>query len=228
MAKTDIVKSERFANEFEYLQVLINSKQIPCVSVEQAFTIAQYGKELGFSTMASFSYIINLKGKLSLTASAIRALLLREGITWETVYDGAYLYNDGSVYDVGHIKKNPESGVEIAVIDRITKIKFTRYIKTPIGYKEVVEYGSFQITIANKAGLIKEGSAWANYPANMLYARAFTNGANRIASDVLLGFYSTDTISDVVGVSEDEVVRDAKGTIISIKPDVIDISAEQE
>jgi hypothetical protein len=225
MAKNEIVRSDRFNNEFELLQILIDSKQIPCSNVEQAFAIARWGQRLGFSEMASFNYIINLKGKLSLTAAAIRALLIREGIIWETVVDGAFLYNDGSIYEVGHIKVNPDTGKEISVIDRITKIKFTRYIKTPMGFKEVVEFGTFQLTTANKAGLIKDGSAWANYPSNMLYARAFTNGANRIASDVLLGFYSTDTISDVVGVDESQVVRDNKGTIMSIKEDgVIDIS----
>ena len=55
-------------NEMEQLQLLIDSKALPSniKTIEQAFTIAQYGKELGLKVMQSFHQIYSIQGISSL------------------------------------------------------------------------------------------------------------------------------------------------------------------
>ncbi|HEY9658684.1 MAG TPA: hypothetical protein V6C65_09550, partial [Allocoleopsis sp.] len=82
-----------------FLQSLIDSKKLPThiKTVEEAFTIAQMGKELGFPTMQSFHYIIPIQGRLSLSAKAIGALLRKGGVTYKTIEDGLFVYQDGKL-----------------------------------------------------------------------------------------------------------------------------------
>ena len=79
-----------------FLATLIESKQLPThiKTVEQAFTIAQMGKELGFPTMQAFHYIIPIQGKLSLSAKATNALLRKGGIKFVTMEDGVWTYKN--------------------------------------------------------------------------------------------------------------------------------------
>ena len=60
------------------------------------------------------------------------------------------------------------------------------------------ELGSITFTIeqARKAGLIRGGSAWANYPARMLWQRASSYVISDFAPAVALGIASTDEIPE--------------------------------
>lgn len=104
-----------------FLLTLIESKKLPAhvKSVEDAFTIAQMGKELGFPAMQAFHYIIPIQGRLSLSAKAIGALLRKGGVKYTTTEDGVYVYKNGETSDF--IKEGDEKP-----IDRRTTIVFER------------------------------------------------------------------------------------------------------
>ena len=52
-----------------------------------------------------------------------------------------------------------------------------------------VEEVSYTIGDAKKAGLVKQDSGWTKFPADMLYARAFSRLARRLFSDVIGNAY---------------------------------------
>lgn len=188
-------------NQQEFLQTLVESKKLPAhvKSVEDAFTIAQMGKELGFPTMQAFHYIVPIQGKLSLSAKAIGAILRRGGIKFKTIEDGVYVYPDSET----------TTYAKEGAIDRRTTIVFTRD-----GEEEAV---SFCWSDATAMGLITKDN-WKKMAKEMLWARCLSKGANRVAADMLLGLYSTDELFDSFDVSESSVKRDEDGTIISIDP----------
>lgn len=185
-----------------FLATLIESKQLPVhiKTVEQAFTIAQMGKELGFPTMQAFHYIIPIQGKLSLSAKATNALLRKGGVKFYTKEDGVYVYKDGSVSDVRKdIAENP--------MDRRTTIVFIR--------DGIEETCSFTWTDATGQGLNTKDN-WKRMPKEMLYARCLAKGANRVGSDLLLGLYMTEELTDSFNIPEIAVKRNEDGTIKEI------------
>lgn len=108
-------------NQAEVLQHLIKSKVLPesVKTVETAYAIATFGKELGFSLMQSFSHIVLVNGKPTVSAVACNALMQTHGILVETIYDGHYYYADGSYH---YTKK----GGDEKPLDRVTTLKVTR------------------------------------------------------------------------------------------------------
>ena len=69
------------------LMKLIKSKQLPgnIRTIEEAFTIAKMGRELGFPIMSAFHNIISIQGKLTLTAKGQNGLMRKAGITMECI-----------------------------------------------------------------------------------------------------------------------------------------------
>lgn len=192
-----------------FLQTLIDSKQLPTHvrTVEQAFTIAQMGKELGFATMQAFHYIIPIQGKLSLSAKATGALLRKGGVKFYTKEDGVYVYPDGSTDTISPKLDGTKP------VDQRTTIIFVRD-----GMEEVC---SFSWKDADKQGLSTKDN-WKRMPKEMLYARCLAKGANRIGADLLLGLYTAEEMADTF-LREDQVKRNEDGTIA----EVIDITATE-
>lgn len=192
----------------DFLQNMIDSGQLPAYikKVETAFTIASYGKELGFNVMTSFNYIISIQGKLTLSAKAKQAILRRNGVTWRTVEDFVYLYADGSIEE-RKITKKDKDGNDIKIEDIRTSIEMTR--------DGITEVFRFYWSDAIKAGLT-EKSVWKQYGKYMSWSRCFTGLADRVASDLMLGFYSTEEMTDVYGMDESNIVRNEKGEILNI------------
>jgi hypothetical protein len=192
-----------------FLQTLIDSKKLPIhiKSVQEAFTIAQMGKELGFATMQAFHYIIPIQGKLSLTAKAIGALLRKGGIKFYTKEDGVYVYPDGST---DNMAPKPDG---TKPIDRRTTIIFMRD-----GIEEVC---SFTWKDAESQGLTTKDN-YKRMPKEMLYARCLGKGANRIGADLLLGLYTAEEMADTF-LKESDVRRNEDGTIA----EVIDTTATE-
>jgi len=186
----------------KFLQTLIDSKKLPShiKSVEDAFTIAQMGKELGFATMQSFHYIIPIQGRLSLSAKAIGALLRKGGIQFQTTEDGVWVYRDGTT------ALSPKEG-DVKPVDRRTTIRFVR-----AGMEEMC---AFTWKDAEGQGLTTKDN-WKRMPREMLWARALSKGANRIGADLLLGLYNTDELADAFNVSETQIIREEDGTIKTI------------
>lgn len=93
---SDLIKTTDPVELKQFLGTLIESKKLPShiKTVEDAFTIAQMGKELGFATMQAFHYIIPIQGKLSLSAKALGALLRKGGVKFVTLEDGVYTYKN--------------------------------------------------------------------------------------------------------------------------------------
>ena len=193
------VSQDDFKN---FLETLIKSKQLPVhiKSVEEAYTVAQMGRELGFPTMQSFHYIIPIQGKLSLSAKATGALLRKGGVSYQTLEDGVWVYADGSV------SLNPKPGAEKA-IDQRTTILFVR--------NGVEERCSFSWRDAEKQGLTTKDN-WKRMPKEMLFARCLAKGANRIGADLLLGLYVVEELADSFSISEKHIQRNEDGSIASI------------
>lgn len=192
-----------------FLQTLIDSKKLPIhiKTVEDAFTIAQMGKELGFPTMQAFHYIIPIQGRLSLSAKALGALLRKGGVKYITKEDGIYVYGDGST-DVIAPKVDGTRPV-----DRRTTIEFHR--------DGLVEICSFTWKDAEGQGLTTKDN-WKRMAKEMLFARCLAKGANRIGPDLLLGLYTTEEMVDTF-LKESDVRRNEDGTIA----EVINITATE-
>jgi len=194
-----VQKSEQELKSF--LTKLIDSKKLPAhiKNVDEAFTIAQMGKELGFATMQAFHYIIPIQGRLSLSAKAIGALLRKGGIEFITTEDGVMIYP-------GDTTVKPEDST-IKPIDQRTTIKFIR-----AGLEEIC---SFTWNDAKKQGLTTKDN-WIRMPKEMLYARCLAKGANRIGADFLLGLYTVEELADTFNISETQIRRNDDGSIKEI------------
>lgn len=200
MENNEVMKTETDLSKF--LTTLIDSKKLPAhiKNVEEAFTIAQMGKELGFATMQAFHYIIPIQGRLSLSAKAIGALLRKGGIKFYTKEDGIYVFPDGST-DVIAVK---DDGTK--PYDRRTTIVFTR--------DGMNEECSFTWRDAEGQGLTTKDN-WKRMPREMLYARCLAKGANRIGADMLLGLYTAEEMADTF-LNESQVKRNEDGTISEV------------
>lgn len=191
--------------QIAFLQTLIDSKKLPAhiKTVEEAFTISQMGKELGFPTMQAFHYIIPIQGRLSLSAKALGALLRKGGVAFVTVEDGVYTYQGKTE------PKTPDQKPD----GRRTTIKFIRG-----GLEELT---TFTWKDATDQGLTTKDN-WKRMPKEMLWARCISKGANRIGPDLLLGLYTVEEMADTF-LSENQVKRNEDGSIAEI----IDITATQ-
>ena len=200
MENNQVIKTE--ADLSKFLLTLIDSKKLPShiKTVEEAFTIAQMGKELGFATMQAFHYIIPIQGRLSLSAKAIGALLRRGGVKFYTKEDAVYVYADGST-DLVAPKADGTKPV-----DRRTTIVFTR--------DGMDEACSFTWNDAKLQELVNK-SNWTKMPREMLYARCLSKGANRIGADLLLGLYTVEEMADTF-LKEEQVKRNEDGTISEV------------
>ena len=183
----------------EFLQTLIDSRKLPghIKTVEDAFTIAQMGKELGFPVMQAFHYIIIIQGKLTLSAKALNALLRRGGVKFVTVEDGVYIFKGGA-FAPSTPDEKPEG--------RRTTIKFVRD-----GMEEIT---TFTWRDAELQGLTTKDN-WKRMPKEMLYARCLAKGANRIGADLLLGLYSAEEMADTF-LKENQVKRNEDGSVAEV------------
>lgn len=196
---SDLTKTTDSTELKQFLGTLIESKKLPShiKTVEDAFTIAQMGKELGFATMQAFHYIIPIQGKLSLSAKALGALLRKGGVKFVTLEDGVYTYKN---------QTEPSSSDE-KPDGRRTTIKFVRD-----GMEELC---TFTWRDAELQGLTTKDN-WKRMPKEMLWARCLAKGANRIGADLLLGLYTTEELTDSLNVPETAVKRSEDGTIQEI------------
>lgn len=163
-------------SEMEQLQILIDSKSLPSniKTLEQAFTIAEFGKNLGMKPMQAFHQIYNIQGRLALSSKGLGALLWANGIGYKTIQDFELI-----------AKGTDTNGKEIK--DRVTTIEFYR--------GQIKEIASFYWTDAVKAQWTTKDN-WVKMPRHMMYARALSLGAQRIAPDKLLGMYTVEEVMD--------------------------------
>jgi hypothetical protein len=197
---------EKISDLKSFLSTLIDSKKLPThiKNVDEAFTIAQMGKELGFPTMQAFHYIIPIQGKLSLSAKAVGALLRKGGVKYITKEDGLYVYPDGSVDTIAPKTDGTKP------IDRRTTIEFYR--------DGLTEVCSFTWKDAEGQGLTTKDN-WKRMPKEMLFARCIAKGSNRIGPDLMLGLYTAEEMADTF-LKETQVKRHEDGSIAEVTEDI--------
>ena len=169
-------------NEMEQLQILIDSKSLPSniKTIEQAFTIAQFGKDLGMKPMQAFHQIYNIQGRLALSSKGLGALLWANGIQYKTIQDFEKIEDNGKS-------------------DFITTIEFYR--------GNIVDRAAFKWSDAVRAGWTTKDN-WTKMPKHMLYARALALGAQRIAPDKILGLYTVEEMTDVTPNTSNVVINE--------------------
>jgi hypothetical protein len=169
--KQDALVRAQPSNEMEQLQLLIDSKSLPSniKTIEQAFAIAQFGKDLGLKPMQAFHQIYSIQGRLSLSAKALGGLLWANGISYKTIRDCE--------------KITKEDGK----MDLVTTIEFHR--------NGVTEVANFYWSDAVKAGYTTKDN-WVKMAKYMMYARCLSLGANRIAPDKIQGMYTVEEVMD--------------------------------
>ena len=169
----------------EMARALVQSGFLPSgvATLEKAATVILKGRELGIPPMQSLAHLHPIGGKLTCSAELMLALLARAGITWEWEKDGT----DG-----------PEA-----------IILFHRHGFAPVTGRFTLEDAQrIQVTEARNGSRqtvrLADQEAWQNYPANLLRARAISNGARMIGPDYLAGMSYTP---EELGAQVDEEGR---------------------
>lgn len=181
-------------SEMEQLQILIESKSLPAniKTIEQAFTIAQFGKDLGMKPMQAFHQVYSIQGRLALSSKGLGALLWANGIGMKTIQDYELI-----------VKGKDKDGNDVK--DRVTTIEFYR--------GKIVERASFYWTDAVKAGWTSKDN-WIKMPKHMCYARCLALGAQRIAPDKLLGMYTVEEVMDFTTDASVKINEEGEVTIL--------------
>lgn len=191
MSKNELIKNETMAvpqNEMEQLQLLIDSKVLPAniKTIEQAFAVAQFGKDLGMKPMQAFHQVYSIQGRLALSSKGLGALLWANGIQYKTIQDFE--------------KITKEDGKS----DFVTTIEFYR--------SKITDRASFYWSDAVRAGWTTKDN-WVKMPRHMLYARALALGAQRIAPDKILGLYTVEEMVDVTNAPNVAINEEGEVTI---------------
>lgn len=143
----------------------------------QAIVKVMAGQELGFAPIASMTGVYIVKGKVSLSANLIAAAVKRSG---------RYTFR---------VRKHDA---------QVCEIEFFELDKA--GNKESVGISSFSMQEAAQAQLASSAT-WKNFPRNMLYARAMSNGAKWYCPDVFGGpVYTPDELGATIDGETGEVL----------------------
>lgn len=143
----------------------------------QAIVKVMAGQELGFAPIASMTGVYIVKGKVSLSANLIAAAVKRSG---------RYTFR---------VRKHDAT---------VCEIEFFELDKA--GNKESIGISGFSMQEATQAGLTTS-AIWKNYPRNMLYARAMSNGAKWYCPDVFGGpVYTPDELGATIDGETGEVI----------------------
>lgn len=148
-------------------EVFVKSGLFPDVkSQAQAVVKILAGKELGLTPFQSMSGIYFVSGRMALQANILSGLVKKS-----------------KKYDF-IITKITDEGCDIDFFDVSDKDN-----KVKLGSS------SFGKTDAAKAGLINKEN-YKNYPRNMFYARALSNGARWFTPDAIMGYHSVEELQD--------------------------------
>ncbi len=218
------------ANSLEEMKavasILIKSELCPLKKESDVILAIITGNQYGFPFMTSISNIYPIKGKPTLSAHLHRAILLKNKIVFNKVYDFEAVYQfgklteDGKAFElkdipnpngqgsikqpahttVGVLETKPLGYAILKEVDRITRYTFERLLRQPDGsFSKLKVTSEFKMTDGAKAELLAKEN-WIKYPARMLDARAFATGAREIASDLLLGIYSLSELADEANI----------------------------
>ena len=165
---------------------LIGSAFVPnhIPDVPTLASILLYGRELGYSPMSAMQNIINISGKLSLTASAMAAAIRQNGIRYTLDKDKEPIYGAAWVDP-----QDPSKGTKVSDVptDYITEMTFyERWGDRIIENKMNVLWSECYI-IATDGGKRALPSTYEKYTRHMLSHRLMTRAARLFCPEALAG-----------------------------------------
>ena len=165
---TAIVKHELTPDTWGMIEkiapVMQKSRLFGVATAEQAMAIMLKGHELGLQLAASFEFVVVIQDKPSLIPRGALALILNSSE-----------YASMSIDDQRTDKGQPTACV--VTMKRKNGFSYT---------------ATYTMEDAQRADLIKPGSGWAKYPANMLRWRAIGFAADVVFPDVIGGMKRAD------------------------------------
>ena len=151
--------------------------------VAQAIVKVLAGREIGLTPLESMMNLYIVKNRVAASSKVISSLVKKS-----------------KVYDYKITKLDNEE----------CNIEFVKY--SAEGVAEVIGTSSFTIKDAARAGVVN-GTNWKNYPRNMLFARAITNGARWFCPDVYSGYAEEELEGIMVDVKKDVGSIDVDGEV---------------
>lgn len=147
------------------------------------------GRELGLAPLESMTNIYIVNGKIALQAKIIGSLIKKS-----------------DKYDYNVDKLNNEECVITFYDMRAT----ANQVDGAVVKKTELGKSTFSIKDAARAGIVNK-DVWKNYPRNMLFARALSNGARWYTSDVFCGYTAeeVETAKETTSV----ITIDGKGKV---------------
>lgn len=151
--------------------------------VAQAIVKVMAGREIGLSPLESMMGLYIVKGRVAASSKVISSLIKKS-----KTYDYKIEKLDNEECAISFLKTSEQGAVEVLGVS------------------------NFTIKDAARAGIVN-GTAWKNYPKNMLFARAISNGARWFVPDVFCG-YSSEELEEVdVEPKKDVVTIDMNGDV---------------
>lgn len=156
----------------EMAPVMYKARLFGVSSYEQAAAIMLKGYEMGLSITASFELVQVVQGKPALSPRGALALILN----------------------------SPK--IKTVQVEKIMKadkfVGYSCFMERTNGFKFKAE---FTLEDAKRAGLVKPGSGWENYPENMCQWRAIGFCADVVAPDITSGMTNLMKMPEQYGVS---------------------------
>ena len=156
---------------------------------EQAMAIMLKGYELGLSLTASFEFVQVIQGHVGLSPRGALALIQQSPLCVDLRITDITL-GDGT-----------PSGCEV-------------YMERSNGFKYSVEVS---MADAHRAGLVKDGSGWQKWPANMLRWRAVGFCADVVFPDIIGGMKRADELGAEID-KEGDVIEAETWTVTEPAP----------
>lgn len=211
---------------------LIGSAFVPS-HIPDAPTMASillYGRELGYSPMSAMQNIINISGKLSLTASAMAAAIRQHGIRYTLDKDKEPIYGQVWVDPKDPTKGTKQSDVPT---DYVTEMTFyERWGDRIIENKMAVLWTECYI-IATDNGTRQLPSTYQKYARHMMSHRLMTRAARLFAPEALAGnVYSPSELmfGEKGNISEAQMqqVFEVEKNGFDVDGDAVDVEYEED
>jgi hypothetical protein len=154
----------------EAAPIMYKSRLFGVATEDQAVAIMVKGHELGLGLATSFEYIQVIQGKPTLIPRGALALA----------------YQSGLMENFTIVEQNDAKGQPYSCTVGGNRIGGTRYTVT------------FTMDDAQRAGLVKDGSGWISYPANMLKWRAIGFWLDIVLPDIQGGMKRADEFGAMV------------------------------
>lgn len=218
----NITQNNEFLAKRDIYEAMVKSGMLPkyIKKAETAFAIDIYGRELGFSTMASFNHIIPIEGTLTLKADAQSALMMKAGVRWKVIYDAAYMFSNGEILPTkpygGKKSSDGKSWLIEPTKDKNDKpyVPYDRITRLEVKFLGETHIVDYYWSDAKEHGLTTK-SNWEKMPRQMMMARCKSKVRTQLVSGVTMGLYTADEIVDSLD-KEIKVDRGEDGTIINI------------